>query len=89
MFMLFLASLIKNLLVKTVYSSYYLKLSLPVFLKCFLIVLNFGIMFLIEMFLIKENVYCEDSMSIDERIASVVNSYSTSLIKWLIDCLVD
>ena len=33
----FLASLIKNLLVETVVSSYYLKLSLPMFLKCFLI----------------------------------------------------
>ena len=31
-----LASLIKNLLVKTVFASYCLKLTLPVFLKCFL-----------------------------------------------------
>ena len=34
---IFLASLIKTLLVKAVFSSYYLKFSLPMFLKCFLI----------------------------------------------------
>ena len=33
----FLASLIKNLLVKAVFASYYLKLSLPMLLKRFLI----------------------------------------------------
>ena len=33
----FVASLIKNLQVKTVFVSYYLILSLPIFLKCFLI----------------------------------------------------
>ena len=37
MFILFLASLIKNLLVKTVFATYYLKLKLPVVFKCFLI----------------------------------------------------
>ena len=33
----FLASLIKHLLGKTAYTSYYLKLSLPMLLECFLI----------------------------------------------------
>ena len=33
----FLSSLTKNLLVKTVFASYYLKLSLPMLLNCFLI----------------------------------------------------
>ena len=37
----FLASLIKNLLVKTTFASYYLKLSLRLFLKCFLMFVEF------------------------------------------------
>ena len=48
----FLASLIKNSLVKAVFARYYLKLSLPMFLKCFLIVAYSSLMFLIEIFLI-------------------------------------
>ena len=40
--------LIKNLLVKTVSSSFCLKLRLPMFLKCFLILPNFSLMFRIE-----------------------------------------
>ena len=48
------ANLIKNLLVKTLFASYYLKLSPPMFLKCFLILPNFSLMFLIDMFLIKK-----------------------------------
>ena len=53
----FHASLIKNLLAKTVFASYYLKHSLPMFLKCFFILPNFSLIFLIDMFLIKNNVY--------------------------------
>ena len=37
MLILFLASFIKNLLANTAFASYYMKLSLPMFLKCFLI----------------------------------------------------
>ena len=37
----FLASLIENLQVKTVFASYYLKLSLSMLLKCFLIFAKF------------------------------------------------
>ena len=37
----FLASLMKNLLVKTVFARYYLKFSQSVFLKCFLIFAQF------------------------------------------------
>ena len=49
----FLASVIKNLLVKTVFPHYYLKLSLPMFLKLFLILPNFSLTFLIDKFLTK------------------------------------
>ena len=41
MFLLFLYYLIKNCLVKTVFSSHCLKLSLPMFIKCFLIFAQF------------------------------------------------
>ena len=37
----FLVSLIKNLLVKTVFASYYLKLSLPIFPEYFIIFAQF------------------------------------------------
>ena len=47
----FLADLIKSLLVKGVFASYYLILSLPVLY--FLFLLTFSLMFLIGMFLIK------------------------------------
>ena len=46
----FLVSLIKNLLVKTVFASYYLKLCLLMSLKCLLILPNVSFMFLIHMF---------------------------------------
>ena len=42
----FLFHFIKNFLVKKVFSSYHLKLSLPVFLKCFLILPNSASCFL-------------------------------------------
>ena len=48
----FLASLVKNILVKTVLASYYLKLSLHMFLKCFLAFANFSLMSLIDRSLI-------------------------------------
>ena len=41
-------------LVKTVFASYYLKLSLSLFLKCFSFLPNFGLMFLLDGFLIKK-----------------------------------
>ena len=44
----FLAILIRNLLVKTAFASYYLKLRLPMFLRYFLILSNFSLMFLIR-----------------------------------------
>ena len=39
----FPAGLVRKLLVKTVFASCYLKLSLPVFLKCFLIFATFSL----------------------------------------------
>ena len=50
----FLASLIKILVVKAVFASYYMKLGLPMLLRCFLILPNFSLMSLIVMFLIKK-----------------------------------
>ena len=53
----FLASLIRNLLVKTYFTSYYLNLSLPVYSKTFFYILsNFSLVFLIDMFLLKKRV---------------------------------
>ena len=56
MLILFLDSLIKNLLVKIVFESYYLKLGLPMFHKRFLILPNFSLIFLIDTFLIKREI---------------------------------
>ena len=44
----FISSLIKNIIVKSVFSSYYLKLSMPVSYMC-LDLSNFSLMFLIDM----------------------------------------
>ena len=54
------SGLIKNLLTKTVFSSHCLKLSLPMFLKYFLILLSFSLMFLIGMLLIRRQGVCYD-----------------------------
>ena len=45
----FLASLIKNLLVKTVFVGHYLKLSLPIVFKFFLVLPSFNRMLLLEL----------------------------------------
>ena len=62
----FLASLIKNLLVKIVFASYYLKLSLPV--SSFLP--NFSLMFLIDIILMKKRAYVFQIKS--EEIGAIV-----------------
>ena len=51
----FLASLMKNLLVKTVFDSYYSKLSLSMFLN--ILPCYFSLMLPMDMFLIKKSVY--------------------------------
>ena len=50
----FLVSLIKNVLIETVLSRYYLRLILPLYLQCFLVFPNFSFRFLIDMFLISK-----------------------------------
>ena len=55
----FLASMIKICIVKTAFAGSYLKLCQPMFLKG---LPTFSLMFLIDMFLIKENVYCISAM---------------------------
>ena len=56
MFSVFFLVLIKSFLVKTALSSYYLKLSLHVFLKFFSFLPNFNFMCLIGMFLVEKRV---------------------------------
>ena len=63
----FRSTLIKNCLVKTVFSSYYLKLSLPIFLKFFLILHNFNLMFRVDMLFYNETCMKISSLDYDKN----------------------
>ena len=54
MSILFSCQFYQKFAIKTVSASYYLKLSLPMFLKCFLTLSDFSLVFLIDMFLIRK-----------------------------------
>ena len=53
----FIAGLIKNLLARAAFESYYLKLSLPSFFNVSQFLPNFSLTFLIDIFLIEKRVY--------------------------------